>query len=363
MLLADLGAEVVRIERESAKAGEPRSKDPQLRSRRSVAIDLKKPESVEIALRLIERMDVLIEGFRPGVAERLGLGPAVCLKRNPRLVYARVTGWGQDGPLAQAAGHDINYIALSGALHLIGVPGGKPVPPLNLIGDLAGGGMLLAVGILSALHAARDCGRGQVVDTAMVDGAAALLAMHLGWRAEWYFKDAPGENLLAGAAPYYDTYRTKDDKHVAIGALEPEFFAVLLQKLGLDPERLGLAGLPALDDATVRQRWPELRAAIAEAFQARTRAEWCALMEGSDACFAPVLSVEEAPRHPHNMERRTFIEVDGVLQNTPVPRFSHTTLDFPRPPRRAGEDSHAVLLEAGFSEEDIQRLRETAVLT
>jgi alpha-methylacyl-CoA racemase len=363
MMLADMGADVVRIERESASLAEPLPKDPLLRSRRSVAIDLRKPDGIETALRLAERADVLLEGFRPGVMERLGVGPQTCLERNPRLIYGRMTGWGQDGPLVHAAGHDINYIALTGALHLIGATGGKPVPPLNLVGDFGGGGMLLSVGVLAALLEARRSGRGQIVDAAMIDGSAALLAMFFGFRAERYFRDATGENFLAGAAPYYDTYETKDGKYVAIGALEPQFFAALLDKLGLDPARFGSTGFPAFDPTTVKDRWPELRAAIAAAVRVRTRAEWCEIMEGTDACFAPVLSVEEAPCHPHNAQRRTFIEVDGVLQNAPAPRFSRTTLEPPRAPRRPGEDAEQVLLEAGFSNADIQRLRATRVLT
>ena len=363
MMLADLGAEVVRIERQAASTAEPAPQDPLLRSRRSVAIDLSKAEGSEAALRLAERAEVLLEGFRPGVAERLGVGPEASLARNPRLVYGRMTGWGQEGPLAHAAGHDINYIALAGALHLIGAPGGKPVPPLNLIGDFGGGGMLLAVGVLAALLEARQSGRGQVVDAAMIDGVAALLAMFFGFRAQGNFRDATGENFLGGAAPYYDTYQTRDGKYVAIGSIEPQFFGVLLEKLGLDPARFGSSGFPALDYATVKQRWPELRAAIAAAFRSKTRAEWCQIMEGSDACFAPVLSVEEAPFHPHNAQRRTFIEVDGVLQNAPAPRFSRTPLSAPRPPRRPGEDSESVLLEAGFSEAEIQRLRTVGVLS
>jgi alpha-methylacyl-CoA racemase len=305
----------------------------------------------------------LLEGFRPGVAERLGVGPQASLARNPRLVYGRMTGWGQEGPLAHAAGHDINYIALAGALHLIGVPGGKPVPPLNLIGDFGGGGMLLAVGVLAALLEARQSGRGQVVDATMIDGVAALLAMFFGFRAQGNFRDATGENFLGGAAPYYDTYQTRDGKYVAIGSIEPQFFGVLLEKLGLDRALFGSSGFPALDQATVKQRWPELRAAIAGAFRSKTRAEWCQIMEGSDACFAPVLTVEEAPLHPHNAQRRTFIEVDGMLQNAPAPRFSRTPLGAPRAPRRPGEDSEAVLLEAGFSEAEIQRLRTVGVLS
>ena len=360
-MLADLGAEIVRVERASARPSESAPPDPLLRNRRSIALDLKNAAAVEVVLTLLERADVLIEGFRPGVLERLGLGPDVCLARNPRLVYGRMTGWGQDGPLAPAAGHDINYIALSGALHLIGTPGGKPVPPLNLVGDFGGGGMLLAFGVLAALLESRQSGRGQVVDAAMVDGSAALLAMFYGMRARGMFQDATGTNFLAGAAPYYDTYRTKDHKYVAIGALEPQFFAQLLDKLGLDWQRYKRVGFPVVDPAT--KEWAELRSAIAAAVASRTRDEWCRIMEGTDACFAPVLTVEEAARHPHNVARETFVTVNGVEQNAPAPRFSRTPSQTPEAPRRAGEDTDAVLTDAGFTEGQIAELRAGGALT
>lgn len=363
MMLADLGADVVRIERASAAADEPAPKDPLLRSRRSIAMDIRQPGGSETLLRLVERADVLIEGFRPGVAERLGVGPKECLDRNPRLVYGRMTGWGQDGPLAHAAGHDINYIALSGALSLIGTPGGKPVPPLNLVGDFGGGGMLLTVGVLAALFEVRQSGSGQVVDAAMVDGAIALLAMHFGFRADGYFRDATGENLLAGAAPYYDTYQTKDGGYVAIGSLEPQFYALLLEKLGLDCSRYARMGIPAFDSSTIKEGWPELREAIATAFRSKTRDEWCRIMEGTDVCFAPVLGVEEAPNHRHNAARQSFIDVEGVLQNAPAPRFSRTITDAPKAPRRPGEDCESILQEAGLSQEEINRLRTAGILT
>ncbi len=324
-------------------------------------MDLKNAAGVEVVLKLLERADVLIEGFRPGVLERLGLGPEPCLARNPRLVYGRMTGWGQDGPLAPAAGHDINYIALAGVLHLIGTPGGKPVPPLNLVGDFGGGGMLLAFGVLAALIESRQSGRGQVVDAAMVDGAAALLAMFYGMRARGMFQDATGANFLAGAAPYYDTYKTKDQKYVAIGALEPQFFAQLLDKLGLDWQRYARFGFPVVDPAT--REWTELRSAIATAVASRTRDEWCRIMEGTDACFAPVLTVEEAARHPHNVARGTFVKIDGVEQNSPAPRFSRTAAQTPEGPHRTGEDTDAVLAEAGFSRAQIEELRAAGALT
>jgi len=361
MMLADLGAQIVRIERASARPNESPPPDPLLRNRRSIALDLKNAAGVEVVLKLLEQSEVLIEGFRPGVLERLGLGPEVCLARNPRLVYGRMTGWGQGGPLAPAAGHDINYIALAGVLHLIGTPGGKPVPPLNLVGDFGGGGMLLAFGVLAALLESRQSGRGQIVDAAMVDGSTALLAMFYGMRARGMFQDATGMNFLAGAAPYYDTYKTKDHKYVAIGALEPQFFAQLLDKLGLDWQRYKRVGFPVVDPGT--REWAELRSAITSAVASRTRDEWCRIMEGTDACFAPVLTVEEAARHPHNVARGSFVSVNGVEQNAPAPRFSRTPATTPDAPRRAGEDTDAVLTEAGFTRQQIEDLRTAGALT
>ena len=362
MMLADMGADVIRVELASAAPNAQRPRDPLLRNRRSIALDLKKPAGVGIALDLVEDSDILVEGFRPHVLERLGLGPQPCLERNPRLVYGCTTGWGQEGPLAQKAGHDINYIALTGALHLIGQPGGKPIPPLNLVGDFGGGGMLLAVGVLGALLQARQTGRGQVVDAAMVDGTVAMLAMFFGFRAESYFRDATGENFLGGAAPYYDTYRTSDDKYVAIGALEPQFFIALLDKLGISRARFAATGFPKLDAQTIGT-WGELRKEIAARIRTRTRDQWSVVFADVDACVAPVLSVEEASRHPHNVARRTFIEVEGVLQNAPAPRFSSSAAPTPRPPRLAGEDTDAILADRGFTGERVAALRAAGVLT
>lgn len=359
MMLGDLGADVIRVERAPASDDAP-PPDPLLRNRRSIALDLKHPAAIETLLGLIATADILIEGFRPGVMERLGLGPQPCLSRNPKLVYGRMTGWGQEGPLAPRAGHDINYIALAGALHLIGPAGGKPVVPLNLVGDFGGGGMLLAFGVLAALLQSRQSGHGQVVDAAMVDGTAALMAMFFGLRARGWFRDATGENFLAGGAPYYDTYQTKDGKYVAIGALEPQFFAELLDKLQLDKKRFAALGFPRMNVSP--EDWAQLRAEIAQAVASRTRDEWCQIMEGTDACFAPVLTLAEAARHPHNVARQTFIDVDGVEQNAPAPRFSSTPPGSVRAPRRVGEDTHAVLAEAGFSAEQIQQLREVGAL-
>jgi len=362
MMLADMGADVIRIEPVSAGTDAMRPRDPLQRSRRSIALNLKKPAGVEVALELVAKCDILLEGFRPGVLERLGLGPEACFGRNARLVFGRMTGWGQDGPLAHKAGHDINYVAVAGALHLIGPQGGKPVPPLNLVGDFGGGGMLLAVGVLGALLEARQSGRGQIVDASMVDGTVAMLAMFFGFRAESYFRDATGENFLAGAAPYYDTYRTRDDRYIAIGAIEPQFYNNFLEKLGIDPEAFANAGYPHLDAQAI-DSWPRLRAEIASRIRSRTRDEWIEAFKDVDACVAPVLSVAEAARHPHNVARSTFLEVDGVLQNSPAPRFSAAEVTLPRPPRRPGEDTEAVLAECGFTSERIAALRAAGILT
>jgi alpha-methylacyl-CoA racemase len=361
MMLADLGAEVVRIERARAGAATPDPIDPLLRNRRSIAINFKSPAAAEVLLQLAGSADVLIEGFRPGVTERLGIGPAECLARNPRLVYGRMTGWGQDGPLAKAAGHDINYIALAGALNMIGPRGGKPVPPLNLIGDFGGGGMLLAFGVLAAVYEARSSGKGQVVDAAMVDGVAAMMGIFFAMNTQGVVRDATGEDMLGGGAPWYDTYITKDDRTVAVAAIEPQFYRLLLEKLGLDVERFIHLGYPSIGEEA-RREWPALRAAMAAAFASKTRDEWCQLLEGTDACFAPILTLAEAPRHPHNVARGTFIEVDGIPQNAPAPRFSRTAPGAVRPPHRAGADTDEVLAQAGYCAADIARLRASGVL-
>jgi alpha-methylacyl-CoA racemase len=344
-----MGAEVVRIDRAPAGPDEPPNRDTLQRGRKSIVLDLKSPRGVEMLLALAEKADALIEGFRPGVMERLGLGPERCLQRNQRLVYGRMTGWGQEGPLAGAAGHDINYIALAGALHLIGEPGGKPVPPLNLVGDFGGGGMLLTVGVLAALFEARKSGRGQTVDAAMVDGVLAQLGFFFSMRAQGMFEDATGKNFLAGAAPYYGTYGTRDGRYVAIGSMESQFFAILLDKLGLDRARYAPCGFPALDEHTRNVLWPDLNAQLTRIFRTKSRDEWCQILEGTDACFAPVLSLEEAQSHPHHIARRAFIEVDGIVQNAPAPRFGRTVSDLPKSPRRIGEDTEAVLKEWGVT--------------
>jgi alpha-methylacyl-CoA racemase len=355
MMLADMGADVIRVERLPLLPIRSALPDPLARSRRSIALNLKDPGGIEALLRLADSADALFEGYRPGVAERLGFGPDVCLARNPGLVYGRVTGWGQDGPLAGAAGHDLNYIALSGALHSIGVAGGKPVPPLNLVGDFGGGGLLLAFGMVCALLERESSGRGQVVDAAMLDGAASFMAMFCGFRAMGMFRDDPGSNVLAGAAHFYDTYECADGRFVSVASLEPEFYALLVDKAGLDPERFAGHGfrLGTPPDEAV---WAELKRELAAVMRTRTRDEWCQVLEGTDVCFAPVLGLTEAPGHPHNAARGTFTEVAGVMQNAPAPRFSKTPPGEPRPPRPQGADGREVLRIAGYSDAEIDAL-------
>jgi alpha-methylacyl-CoA racemase len=352
MMLSDMGAEVLRIDR-TADAGLGIAMETKYnllnRGRRSVAFDLKRPEAAEALLRLVERADALIEGFRPGVMERLGIGPDQCLARNPRLVYGRMTGWGQDGPLAHAAGHDINYIALAGALHSIGRKGETPVPPLNLVGDFGGGALYLALGVVTGLLEAQKSGKGQVVDTAMVDGVASLMTAIYGMRGAGVFTDNRGENMLDTGAHFYDAYETSDGKYICIGSIEAKFYEELLQLSGLKGEEL-----PRQLD---RKSWPAMKERIAKLFRTKTRDEWCRIMEGSDVCFAPVLSMEEAPSHPHNRQRATFVEENGVIQPAPAPRFSRTPSAIQRPPARPGEHTEAALRDWGFSASDLERLR------
>jgi alpha-methylacyl-CoA racemase len=351
MVLADLGAQVLRVDRAGAAQGLGNLPgNPLDRGRRSVAADLKAPGGAGLVLRLAAAADVLVEGFRPGVAERLGFGPQQCLDRNPRLVYGRMTGWGQDGPLAQRAGHDIDYIAVSGALHPVGPADRPPTPPLNYVGDFGGGGMLLAVGILAALFERGRSGRGQVVDAAMVDGAALLSAFLYGMRASGLWSDGRGGNLLDGSAPFYRTYPTAGGGYVAVGALEPQFYAALLAGLGL----AGAADLPAQYD---RSGWPALTTRFAAVFATRTREEWTAAFAGTDACVAPVLSPAEAPGHPFNAERGVFVEVGGVVQPAPAPRFGRTPAAVPEPPAKPGEHGDAALAGWGLSADDIAALR------
>lgn len=341
MLLADLGAEVIRIDRHGATGalGLPACFDIAARGRRSLALDLRDPAGREAALQLVARADVLIEGYRPGVMERLGLGPDECHARNPRLVYGRMTGWGQTGPLSQTAGHDIDYLALSGALHAIGPAGGRPVPPLNYVADYGGGAMLLAVGVLAALHEARTSGRGQVVDAAMTEGASLLSALFQGLRAAGAWTGRRGDNLIDGGAPFYDTYACADGRFVAVGALEPQFQSELLQRLGIDDLELA----PPIQ----RDRWPQLRERLTACFAGRTRDEWCAVFDGSDACVAPVLDWDEAPRHPQHVARGAFVEIDGVVQAAPAPRFSRTPPGVPNAPSCPGADSLSILQDWG----------------
>ena len=352
MMLSDMGAEVIRVDRLTGASSRP--KDVLARNRRSIAVDLKNPEGVEVVLRLCQSAAGLFEGFRPGVTERLGLGPDVCMGRNPKLVYGRMTGWGQEGPMAQAAGHDINYIGLSGALHAIGRPGEKPVPPLNLVGDFGGGGMLLAFGMVCGLLEAERSGKGQVIDAAMVDGAAALMAMFFTFRATGGFTDKRGTNLLDGGAHFYDTYETSDAKHICIGSIEPQFYALLLEKAGLDREKFK----PQMD----AKQWPALKAELTRVFKTKTQAQWCQIMEGSDVCFAPVLSIFEAPDHPHNKARNSFVSIDGVVQPAPAPRFSRTKPEISHGARRPGEDSAAVLKDCGFSAQEIKSLQASGIV-
>jgi alpha-methylacyl-CoA racemase len=340
MMLADMGADVLVVDRPAdAGLGLERERwyDVLMRGKRSVTLDLKDARAKEAVFELLARADVLIEGFRPGVMERLGLGPEAVLSHNPKLVYGRMTGWGQDGPLAPRAGHDINYIALAGVLHAFGRKGQAPVPPLNLIGDFGGGGMLLAFGVACALLEAGRSGRGQVVDAAMVDGTALLAAMFHGFLKANQWSEERGTNILDTGAPWYDVYETKDGKHVAIGAIEPKFFSELIAKLGLRE-------LPAQND---RSRWPEMRRRFADAFRTKTRDEWCRVFEGSDACFAPVLGWSEARGHPHNSSRKTFIDVAGVEQPAPAPRFSRTPGSVRRAPPERGAGGRQALAARG----------------
>jgi alpha-methylacyl-CoA racemase len=357
MLLSDLGADVVRIDRTIAGPfgawSEPRF-DILARGRRSVAVDLKNKQGREVVLRIVERADALIEGFRPGVAERLQLGPTECLGCNERLVYGRMTGWGQEGPLASTAGHDIDYIALTGALHAIGSRGGGPAVPLNLIGDFGGGALYLALGVVSAVLHARVSGQGQVVDAAMVDGAGSLMAAIYGAHAIGFWRDERGSNLLDGAAPFYRVYETADRGYVAVGAIEPQFYAALVRGLGLDA-----ASLPGQLD---RDSWGEVADRFAKIFRGKTRDEWCEVFSGTDACVAPVLSLGEAPTHEHARARRAFVEIDGVPQPAPAPRFSATQCGPPSPPVRPGTHTRAVLMEVGYAAADVDAMLRAGVV-
>ena len=360
MMLADMGADVIRVDRcQSVRDGVDLTKPPGdllARGRRSVALDLKQPDAVEVLLKLVESADALIEGFRPGVMERLGAGPDVCLARNPKLVFGRMTGWGQDGPYAPWAGHDINYIALAGALGHIGRAGEAPVPPLNLVGDFGGGGMMLAFGIVCALLEAQKSGQGQVIDAAMVDGSAALMTMFWSLRyTDLFDENHRGNGMLDTGAPFYDAYRCADGQYVSVGSIEPQFYAELLRLTGLTDD-------PGFAKQMDTSQWPERKARLAEIFASKTRDEWCALMEHTDVCFAPVLTLSEAAAHPHNIARQTFVDVAGVTQPGPSPRFSRTTATIDRPPAHAGQHTRDVLADAGFAATDVEKLLETGAV-
>jgi alpha-methylacyl-CoA racemase len=361
MMLADMGAEVVRVDRIGGREDTP-EKTPLLRSRRSVTLDLKQPAARDVVLAMVEKADVIVEAFRPGVAERLGIGPDACLAHNPKLVYARMTGWGQDGPLAQRAGHDLNYIGIGGVLHQIGPTGGKPVVPLNLIGDFGGGGLLMAYGIVCALLEARQSGRGQVVDAAMIDGALSFMAMFFGYREQGQFDDRTGTHVLGGGAHYYDVYECADGKHLSVAPIEPQFYATFIDKLGLDRDHWLPAGFPALDAATVEDRWPALKAELTRLFKTKPRDAWAALFEGSDACVTPVLTLAEAAEHPHNRARGAFIDVGGVQQNAPAPRFSRSVPEHPKEPRRTGADTDAVMTDWGVDVSLVAKAKDAGVL-
>lgn len=355
MLLSDMGAEVIRVERKSSGVANPC--DIPLRGRRSIALDLKKPEAVELLLKLVETADALIEGFRPGVMEKLGLGPDVCLERNTALVYGRMTGWGQDGPLAHKAGHDINYIAISGALDAIGHKHGGPVMPLNLLGDFGGGGTYLVMGLLAALLEVKKSGRGQVVDAAISDGVISLMAFQQGCRAMGMWELERQHNLLDGGAHFYNTYECADGKWIALGAIEPQFYQVLVEGLGVD---VGDVSYPAQFD---KKKWESLKPVFAERIREKTRAQWCEIFEGSDACVAPVLNMDEAEDYSHNRYRKSFVNINGVRQTAPAPRFSRTVSEIQGEPVPAGSDNLGVFAELGIEEDEIEALKRAGVIS
>ena len=357
MMLADMGADVVRIDRAASVRGGDPDRPPAFvngRGRRSVGVDLKSDAGREVVLRLVEGADVVFEGFRPGVAERLGIGPDDCLARNPALVYGRMTGWGQDGPYATSAGHDINYIALAGVLAHMGRHDTGPVPPLNLVGDMGGGGMYLAYGIVCALLSAQRTGVGQVVDAAMVDGAASLMAFFYGMLHTGFSTPNRGENMLDTGAHFYDVYKCSDGEYIALGSIEPQFYAEMVEKLGLDPEDFA-----AQHD---RSRWPELKEKVAAVVATRTRDEWDAVLEGTDVCYAPVLAVSEAVEHPHNVARGTFVDIGGIVQPGPAPRLSATPGEIRRPPPHEGQHTDELLAEVGLGDDEVAALRESGAV-
>lgn len=353
MILADMGAEVIRIERSDVESP-LRSKDISFRGKKSVVINLKDFRGVKTLLHMLEHADVLIDPYRPGVCEKLGIGPEVCLQRNPKLVFGRMTGWGQEGPMAKAAGHDINYIAITGALYAVGRKDEKPVPPLNLVGDM-GGGMLLVNGILAALLEAEKSGQGQIVDAAMVDGAAQMMWMFHGWSAIGGWDHLQREsNMLDGGAHFYNVYECADGEYISIGSIEPQFYELLIEKIGLDPDEFG--------DQNNRSLWPKLKERLAQIFRAKTQDEWCGILEGSDVCFSPVLNFIDAPKHPANIARKTYIEVDGLIQPGPAPRFSRTPSKVLHGAKYIGADTNGVLTKIGLGQGDITTLRNEGVL-
>lgn len=353
MLFSDMGAEVISVERSSSNHPNPLP-DCSRRGKRSIALNLKSEEGVETLLKLVEQADAIFEGFRPGVAERLGIGPEQCLARNPKIVFGRMTGWGQFGPLAEAAGHDINYISLTGALYGCGRKHEKPVPPLNLVGDYGGGGMFLAMGMLAAMLESQKSGKGQVVDAAMTDGSAILMAMFNSMHAMGAWSPERGVNLLDTGAHFYEVYETKDGKYISIGSIEPQFYALLVQLAELPEEFLNQ------HDSS---QWDNLKVKLEEIFKQKTRDEWCELMEGTDVCFAPVLDFLEAQSHPHNVARKTYVEVDGMMQPAPAPRFSRTESEIKFGSRINGVDTQDVLKDWGFSEDDVSSLKDKGALT
>lgn len=354
MLLADMGASVISVARQSADITQETVRICE-RGKRSIALNLKTTEGRAAVLALCERADVLIEGFRPGVMERLGLGPDACLQSNPKLIFARMTGWGQTGPLAQVAGHDINYIALTGALHATGRAGEKPLPPLNLVGDFGGGGMMMAFGIMSAVFETQKSGKGQVIDVSMVEGASLLMAMMYSFKANGSWSNERGTNMLDSGAHFYDSYETLDQQYVSIGSIEPQFYALLIELTGIDPQLFSAQ----MD----KSAWPQLSDELSKVFKTKSRDQWCDIMEGTDVCFAPVLNMDEAPEHPQNVARESFFTMGDVVQPSPAPKFSRSVPDTPSSWPAQGADTEAVLDEMGYTPERISELREMGVLT
>ena len=353
MMLSDMGAEVIRIDRLNQKGSGNRA-NVLFRGRKSIAVDLKDPQGIDIAQNLIRKCDVVIEGFRPGVMERLGIGPEICLEQNPKLVYGRMTGWGQHGKLSQAAGHDINYISLAGALGSMGYPDRPPTPPLNLIGDFGGGAMYLLSGVLAALLERQSSGKGQIIDAAMTDGTASLLSGFYGMMAMGMWTTERYKNRLDGGAFYYGSYECSDGKYISLGSLEPQFYALLLKHCGVEDK--------AFDEQLDQEAWPLKRHKMEAIFKTKSREQWCEILEGTDVCFAPVLNLEEAPAHPHNKERNTFVNFDGVTQPAPAPRFSRTQGTIQSSTSLIGENSEEILKEWGFTSDQISNLRENCAI-